>query len=316
MKEFVALLDLGSNAIRLLLARLKPDQGFRVLRSERVQTRLGGGAGGVLPRAAVTGTLSAVQAFLDRARNGRDPRVVAIATAAVRDAPNREVLLRPLREREGVRVRVLSAGEEARLGALAVMWSLPVREGLIAELGGGSLQHTRLRDGVVAGTRAMPLGAVRVTRRFLRHDPATPLELRRLRSEIRTHLEQSLPVTRRGEELVGLGGTVRTLASMHLRLARHRPAFRHGLRIHQTDVTAIRARLEALSERKRRRMPGLRAERADIILSGAIVVEELMTLGGFPELIVCIHGVRDGVLLREAARHEGHRRAARRRPRD
>jgi exopolyphosphatase/guanosine-5'-triphosphate,3'-diphosphate pyrophosphatase len=296
--ELVAVLDLGSNAARFLLARVKPGVGFRVLKKERVQTRLGWGPAGTLPRGAVTATLDAVHDFLHRVRNGRDPRVLAVATAAVRDAGNRDTLLGPLRRHEGVRVRILSGPEEARLAALAAIHSLPVSEGLVADLGGGSLQLTRLREGRIGATACVPLGAVRTTRRFLRHDPPTPRELRALRREVHERLLGALPLAHRGDDLVGLGGTVRELASIHLR-AHPGARFRHGLHLRQSDVTAIRERLEALPVKKRRRIPGLKSERADIILAGAIVIEELITLGGYLTLTICTHGVRDGLLLRE-----------------
>ena len=135
--ELVALVDLGSNASRFLLARVVEGRGFQVLRKERVQTRLGAGPSGRLRRAAVDATLDSVHRFLRQVRNGQSPRVLAIATAAVRDAANRHLLLDALREREGVAVRVLTGTEEARLGAEAALLSLPLRDGLVADLGGG-----------------------------------------------------------------------------------------------------------------------------------------------------------------------------------
>ncbi|HTE65225.1 MAG TPA: Ppx/GppA family phosphatase, partial [Candidatus Binatia bacterium] len=111
-----------------------------------------------------------------------------------------------------------------------------------------------------------------------------------------------LPPANHGEILVGLGGTVRTLASMHLRANPGERKHRHGLVLQQSDVTAIRERLEALSFRGRRKIRGLKAERADIILAGAMVIEDVMVSGGFLRLVVCTRGVRDGVLLHEATR--------------
>ena len=259
--ELVAIVDLGSNAVRFLLAKVKPDKGYRVLVEERVPTRLGGGAPGTLPRAAIDDTLRAVHRFFAEHRTeGRGPRVVAIATSAVRDAQNRERLLAPLRYREGIEVQVLSARDEARLGA------------------------------------------VRTTRRFLPHDPPRPHELRVLRHAVREQLLDALPPAQRGDVLVGLGGTVRTLASVHLRGKRQD---RHGLRLAQSDVTAVRERLERLSPRKRRKIRGLKAERADIILAGAIAIEELMIFGGYLTLVVCTRGVRDGLLLHETFNGRG-----------
>jgi exopolyphosphatase/guanosine-5'-triphosphate,3'-diphosphate pyrophosphatase len=308
MAELIVLLDLGSNAVRFVLARVKPGVGFRVLRQVRTQTRLGGGRPGTLPREAVDDTLRAVRRFLrgvyrDRAESGdeRPLRFIAIATAAVRDAVNRDRLLEPLRRKEGIDVRVLTGPEEARLAASAAIEDLPRRfHGVIADLGGGSLQLTMVRRGRIARTASVPLGTVRMTRRFVHADPPEPRELRALRAEIRRQIDAVLPTARRGDEIVGLGGTIRTLARMHLVKRRRRRRHRQGLRLDQADITAIRARLEAASLRKRRKLRGLTAERADTILAGAIVIEETLMSGGYPTLIISTRGVRDGVLLREA----------------
>ncbi len=278
---------------------MKPAKGFKVLEEERVQTRLGGGTPGTLPRDAVEETVEAMDRFLRRARNGRDPRVLAVATSAVREAASRERLLGAIRRRAGVDVQVLTSREEARLGTLAALESLPLPHGLVADLGGASLQLTRVRDGGIAETTSVPFGAVRTTRRFLQHDPARPDELRALRSETRSALLPVLPPAERGETMVGMGGTVRALASIHLHAERQSKRERHGLRLRQSDVTAIRERLEPLAARKRRKIRGLKPERVDIILAGAIVIEETMLLGGYLRLVVCTRGVRDGLLLHE-----------------
>jgi exopolyphosphatase/guanosine-5'-triphosphate,3'-diphosphate pyrophosphatase len=303
-EELVAIVDLGSNAVRLLLARVKPNVGYRVLVEERVRTRLGDGPPGSLPRPAVDETLRAVRRFFRRhAEHG--PRVVAVATSAVRDARDRERLLVPLRYRHGVDVQVLTARDEARLGAAAALESLDFDDALVADLGGASLQLSQVRDRRLVGAVSLPMGAVRATRRFLRHDPARPRELRALRTAVRKEITEALPPARRGDVLVGLGGTVRTLATMHLRANRDGRKSRHGLRLAQSDVTAIRERLERSSPRKRRKLRGLRAERADIILAGAIVIEELMIFGGYLTLVVCTRGVRDGILLNETFNGRG-----------
>src|SRR5262245_13240981 len=111
VSELVALLELGSNATRCLLARITPGVGFRVLTEEGVHTRLGAGPPGALTREAVKATASTVHRFLSRVRNGNDepPRVIGVATSAVRDADNRDRLLALLR-RDGVEVQVLSTG--------------------------------------------------------------------------------------------------------------------------------------------------------------------------------------------------------------
>jgi len=199
-------------------------------------------------------------------------------------------------------VQVLSARAEARLGAVAALRSLDFDEALVADLGGSSLQLSRVRGGRVVKAVSLPLGAVRTTRRFLPQDPPRPHDLRVLRRAVREQLQATLPPAQRGDVLVGLGGTVRTLASIYLRGKRKD---RHGLRLAQSDVTAVRERLERLSPRKRRKIRGLKTERADIILAGAIVIEELMIFGGYLTLVVCTRGVRDGLLLHETFNGRG-----------
>ena len=302
MADLVALLDLGSNAARFLLARVTPGVGYRVLEEERVQTRLGAGSPDRLPRTAVSATLRAAHSFLQRVSNGTRPRVLAVATEAVRIAENRDGLLGALRRREGVEVHVLSGRDEGRLGALAALNSLPIRHGLVMDLGGGSLQLTRIIRRRIGPGASLPLGVIRLARRFLHGDPPSTRQVRALRREVRYHLEHTASVGRPGDQLVGLGGTVRTLARIHLAATRSHRRSRQGLELSQGDVTAIRARLEPLSAADRRRVRGLKAERADVILAGALTIEELMIHGGYFTLTVCTRGVRDGLLLCETMR--------------
>jgi exopolyphosphatase/guanosine-5'-triphosphate,3'-diphosphate pyrophosphatase len=313
--ELVALLDLGSNASRFLVARVAPGVGFEVLRKERVQTRLGEGPAGRLRRAAIEATLDAVHRFLGRvSHDDESPRVVAVATAAVRDAVNRESLLTPLREREGVVVRVLTGLEEARLGAEAALRSFPIRDGIVADLGGSSLQVTQVRAGQIRRAASLPLGAIRLTQGFLASDPPTLRESGALREEVRRRLRPVLPVTGPTDRLVVLGGTVRSLARIYL-AAESDDRSRHGLRLQLSDVAAIRKRLERMPADLRRRVRGLKSERADTIVAGVLVVEEVMSLlGQKAALTVCTSGVRDGLLWNEVFREEAgavHARAHR-----
>ena len=302
--DLVAIVDLGSAAVRFIIARIRPSARYFILVEERVPTRLGSGAPGTLPMRAIARTIRAVHRFFARYSPQRreGPRIVAIATSAVRDARNRERLLDPLRRNEGIEVRILSARDEARLGVAAALESLSFSDALVADLGGASLQLSQVRSGRVVSMASLPLGAVRTTHQFLRHDPPTRQELRGFRDVIRERLRSALPAAGRGEILVGLGGTMRTLASVHLRATPGERKHRNGLVLHQSDVTAIRERLEALSARRRRKIRGLKAERADIILAGAMVVEETMIFGGYLRLVICTRGVRDGLLFQEASK--------------
>jgi exopolyphosphatase / guanosine-5'-triphosphate,3'-diphosphate pyrophosphatase len=212
--ELAALVDLGSNSVRLMLVRIVPGVGYRVVRDERAQTRLGSGGDGLLAREAVERTVDAVVRFLRGARRFGPLRVLAVATAAVRDAANAAELLDRLRLAAEVEVEVLSADQEARLGALAARASLQLREATVVDLGGCSLQISRIADGEPMAVGSVPLGAVRMTERLLAHDPPTDAELAALRHAVRSAVARLLPPAQPGESLVGIGGSARALARL------------------------------------------------------------------------------------------------------
>src|SRR5262245_32907769 len=216
MAETLALIDLGSNAARFLLARIDPGIRYHVVHESRVQTRLAASPAGRLSAVALRRTLESTRRFLRRVHDGAAPKVVAIATAAVRDAVNRDHLIEAFRRTEGVELRVLSGHEEAHLGALAAIYTLKIRQATVADLGGGSLQLARVRDAQVVQTASLALGTVRTTTRFLHSDPPTSKQVRALREEIREQVLGHLPAGGQMDGLVGVGGTARALARLHL----------------------------------------------------------------------------------------------------
>ncbi len=299
MVERVALVDLGSNAVRFALAHVIPGRSFRVVQEARAETRLAAGRRGALASVAMAATVAATRRFLGRVYDGRPLRVIAIATSAVREAGNAYRLIEGLRAAAGIEVEVLGWEQEARLGAVAALASLPLHDALVVDLGGGSLQLTLIRDGEITPLACLPLGAVRATRAFLRHDPPTASELHALRHAVLDHLVAVLPPLPVPIRLVGLGGTPRTLARMTLAGRARPPASVHGFVLERSALRALGGRLQALPLRQRRRLHGLKAKRADIIVAGAAVLEELMAVAGFRTLTVCERGVRHGLLLRE-----------------
>lgn len=296
-QELTALVDLGSNSVRFMLVRIAPGAGYRVLLDARAQTRLGSGRSGILPAEAIRETVEAVSRFLGVRRREPPSRVLAIATAAVRDAPNAEELLERLRQEAGLEVTVLSVDEEARLGALAARASLQLRDAVVVDLGGCSLQLSAIREGEPLALGSVPLGALRTTQHFFAHDPPTADELDALRDAVRGCVVDLLPSARDGEPLVGIGGTARALTRLVGREVRRGATQR--LRLTLSEVEATRARLATSALAERRQLPGLKPSRADVVVAGALVLEELIRLGGYRGLLVAAHGVRHGLLLRE-----------------
>jgi exopolyphosphatase/guanosine-5'-triphosphate,3'-diphosphate pyrophosphatase len=297
MGETVALLDLGSNAVRFVLAKLDAGPGVRVTVEERVPTRLGSGPDGLLPRAAIDRTVLAATHFLERVSR-KNPRVLAIATSAVREAENREELLGALRSLGPLGVWILTGPEEARLGAEAALGSLPMVDGTIIDLGGGSLEVTRVRARRIASAASLPLGCTRLTKRFLTSDPPAPNEMRVLRNTVRELLGSTSASPCPSGPLVVLGGTVRALARLH---NPRRTTGVHGTTLRAGAITRLRQWLESTTAAARRGLPGLKPDRADVIVAGAVALEEVMLHGKHDVLTVSSASVREGVLAREAA---------------
>jgi exopolyphosphatase/guanosine-5'-triphosphate,3'-diphosphate pyrophosphatase len=296
--ERLALLEFGSNAARFVLARITRGSGYELIRQERARTRLGSGSSR-LRMAAVRNTVEAAARFLRSVHEDRPPRVLAVGTAAVRDDASARGLLAELRRTASIEVEVLSGAEEARLGAEAARASLSLSDALVVDLGGGSMQLTRLRDGAIEPLGSLPLGAVRMTDRFLRHDPPRPGELRALRHEVRAYLAPHRLAEHRQVPLIGLGGTVRAVARLHLAVDPEHRSSVHGLRLTRQEVATRAVELARLPVARRQGVPGLKAERADIIVAGVIILEELLMQADQDAFFVCDRGLRHGLLLRE-----------------
>jgi exopolyphosphatase/guanosine-5'-triphosphate,3'-diphosphate pyrophosphatase len=237
--EHIALLDFGSNAVRFVLARVVRD-GFRVVDEARVRTRLAAGDQGALIEPAIEHSLRAATRFLKRGA-AREPRVMAVATASVRDAPNADHLLRRLPALGVKALRILSGVEEARLGAEAALRTVSLRHGAVIDLGGGSLQWTTIRAGRLKHGLSLPLGAARMTREYIHHDPPRPNELLRLSQAARNQLAGALPSVKPRGRLIVLGGTARALARRQLREGGDRPKKRSAATISLAELVRLRS---------------------------------------------------------------------------
>jgi exopolyphosphatase/guanosine-5'-triphosphate,3'-diphosphate pyrophosphatase len=219
-------------------------------------------------------------------------RIGAVATAAVREAANGGEFVQRVRKLD-IPLRVISPEEEATLAYRSAAYRFG-RDGrtLVADIGGGSLELIGAAAGSVTMALSLPLGAVRLT------------ELRISEEKLRRHIQQALAAAVSGDQwrearVVGSGGTFATLASMAL-AGRGEKREIHGTTTHQDELQLLLETLAAMSLEERRKVPGLRAERADIIVAGLAVVAELMRTVGTDRVTVSGFGLRDGLLLEMA----------------
>jgi exopolyphosphatase / guanosine-5'-triphosphate,3'-diphosphate pyrophosphatase len=296
----LAVIDLGSNTARLAIFEVTGEGGLRTLYEVKDVPRLGKGVREdlSLSPAAMERGLATLTRFSRHLTVMGNPPTIAIATSAVRDAPNGPVFVERIARRTGLLLRVISGEEEARLGYLGVASAWELDRDLIADLGGGSIQLASTRDGKLDRSTSLPLGALRLTQEFLHHDPPKRRELEAVKEYVRERFAGAhLPRPSEKLRLFGVGGTIRSLARVAMELREYPVQRVHGYRLNRRDLEVLEGILFEMSASQRREVPGISAARADVIVAGLIVVAGLLRRTDKEELWVTGHGIREGAVV-------------------
>ncbi len=306
MPTFAAV-DIGSNSVRLKIARLQAGR-LRALHEDREVTRLGEGVfgSGFLTPDSIAETVKVLRRFHRATQQIVTDSVRVVATSALRDARNSQAFLEWVRSATGWRVEIISGVEEARLIHLGLVSSGRVDRAptLMMDLGGGSCELTFSQGGHIRDAVSLPLGAVRLTNEFLRHDPTRKGELKRLRGFVTREVNRvidRIPAAK-VKNVIATSGTAAALAAVasHMR----RGAGRQRLVVSSTEMNRIAKRLARLPVAERRKIEGIGTRRAEIIVAGATVYQELvdrLQLKGFRYSPL---GLRDGILAQMAADYD------------
>ena len=295
------MIDLGSNSFRLVVF-MAADGWWKRTDEIYEPVRIGEGlaASGRLGERPMERALATLEVFAHfcRAAGLQNGSVDAVATSAIRDAENSAEFLGSARELIELPIRVLSREEEARYGYLAAVNSTTLTSGCVLDLGGGSLQLVRVADRLARESGSWRVGTVRMSERFLPpNGPAKRKQLEELREHVARELEQASWLAQTGRRLVGLGGTVRSLATAAQRAAGLPSNGVQGMVIERAALDELVERLAALPAAERSTIPGVKPARADLILAGAIVVQGVLQAGGFDGLETTEAGLREGVFF-------------------
>jgi len=310
----VAAVDVGTNSVRLLVAEraaLPSGQAaagragaapLRTVEREMRITRLGRGVDstGRLDDAALARTLDALTDYAARWRELDAQRVRITATSAVRDASDRERFFSGVRSRTGVDAEVLSGEQEgaaAFLGATGQLHGEPTPF-LVVDIGGGSTEFILGRRSPEAMT-SRQLGCVRLTERTLGGDPPTPEEVSRARAVVEAELDEVEAAVRpqRAATVVGVAGTATTIAALHLGLPAYLPERIHGTRVPAAAVSALTARLLAMTAAERAALGPMAPGREDVIHGGALILERVLSRFGHADVLVSEADILDGLAL-------------------
>jgi len=313
MPTFAAV-DIGSNSVRLKIARLQAGR-LRPLHEDREVTRLGEGVfrSGFLTPESMAETVKVLRRFHRATQQIVTDTVRVVATSALRDARNSQAFLEWVRSATGWRVEIISGVEEARLIHLGLISSprADYSPTLMIDLGGGSCELTVSQRGHIRDAVSLPLGAVRLTDEFLPHDPPRKGELKRLRGFIAREVTRVAVriAGARIKNVTATSGTAAALAAVatHMRRSgnRERPV------VTKSEMARTAKRLARLPLEERRNIEGIGPRRAEIIVAGALVYHELLErlhLNGFRYSPL---GLRDGILAQMAADYDRTTRSGR-----
>ncbi len=296
-----AAIDIGTNTVLLLVAERRGARLLPLLERATI-TRLGAGvdATGRLAPEAVARTLACLEDYARELEALGIARLDVVGTSALRDARGGAPFVQGAAARLGVAPRVISGLEEARLSFEGALSGLALEgPGLVVDVGGGSTELVSgdpARPGDVSAV-SLDVGSVRLTERLLSRDPPSAEELARVSAAVSAALTQARAPGALGW-VVGVAGTVTTLAAVAQGLARYEPARVHGSRLEAAQIAALVERLAALTGAERARVPGLEPQRADVIVAGGLIVQEVLRWAAQPHLVVSDRGVRWGLMQR------------------
>lgn len=292
----VAVVDIGSNTIRLVEYEVVGRAGLRVVRAFKEVPRLGDAfaAGGGLSRSALRNGALAVRRLIARLPPSDRRTIVAVATSAVREATNGAEFAERVRTVAGVIPRIISGVEEGRYAYLGVAGAWRLGADVVVDLGGGSMQVVYTRQGRLSRAFSLPLGTVRLTGQFLEHDPPREREVDALQEYVREVLRR-LPDSPPRARVFVVGGTARSLARTSMELADSPLRTVHGHPLSSKEIKGLAAALRSMPLKRRREVPGIDRTRADVIVAGLLVLREVADRFDRSELTVSAHGIRDGI---------------------
>lgn len=317
--RIVAFMDIGTNSIRLLLVRFNRNLSYSILSQQKEVVRLGEDefADRHLRPEAMRRAALVCRTFTDMARAYGTDEIVAVATSATREARNQGEFLRMLRREAGLDVRTISGREEARLIYLGVSSGVHIeaRSTLFIDIGGGSTELIVGDQSQHHFLDSLQLGAIRLSSMFFMPGESAPVPDDRyalIRRYIQSSSVRSIKAIAelQPELAIGSSGTIETLADIAYRTL-HRRARQPDDQLTRADLAAVSARLRGASLSERAQLPGMSADRADIIVAGAAILETLMDECGLTELRVSDRGLREGLIIDHLSRRhpailEGH----------
>lgn len=308
MSKKIAIIDLGSNSVRMLMMKVCDDGSYKMLDQVKDMVRLSEGMGeeNTLKPVPIKRTMNTLNLFKKLIRVHQADQVIPIATAAVRNAANQALFLEKVKAETGFDFRVASGEEEARYGYLGVINTMRLDNGVMIDIGGGSTEVAWIENRQLKKAVSFPFGAVVLTEKFLGRDVITPDKVKKVEQYVKKHLEALdwlKPL--KGYPVVGLGGSIRTLAKMNKHKIGYPLESLHNYQMRDDEVEEHYQQLTKGTIEEIRQIPGVNKDRSDIIAAGVAPLRALMKTLDSRKLMISGNGLREGVFYEQYLQENG-----------
>ena len=308
----LAAIDIGTNSVHMIVVRVRPDLSFEVIDREKEMVRLGAGGldGKKLTPEAMTAALQALKKFASLAASHEVDEILAVATSATREAENGGAFLKAIERRTGIRARIITGTEEARLIHLAAVYGVDTpKPAVVIDIGGGSVEITRGTDQQLDVARSFKIGVIRLTERFVDSDPVSSRDERKMSKFIREEVGRYVDnIVELGfDRVICTSGTILSLGTVATALERGTvPAEVRNLRVSAKSVRRLRKTSVEMDLEERMHLPGLDPRRADLMVAGAVLLDTLLKRLKAEEITLCDLALREGVLIDYIRGHRRH----------
>ncbi len=295
----IAVIDLGSNTNRLIIMETRLGFSYRLVDEVREVVRLQKGITKQgLSEEAITRGLSTLRLYKDFCQQTNVNQILATATSAVREAANGPAFLKQVKDELGISIQLLDGDKEAYYDALGALNEIELQEGVVLDIGGGSIQLSDIQKRNFIRGNSLLLGALALSERYVTRDPISKKEFKAIENEISNQLDtiKWLP-EKSSQRLIGLGGTIRNLALIEANRQKYQLNTQHGFVLKKSSIKESIDLFKELPLKERRKISGISSDRADIILPGAMVLLEVMNRLDVDRMELSVGGLREGVFF-------------------
>lgn len=304
MAKRTAVIDIGSNSVRIVIYERTSRFAFHLLRQAKSRVRIGEGAynqNGHLTDSSIQRAFETLQEYVTLAKTYKCRKILSVATSALRDAPNKNTFINKVSKELGINIRVIDGNKEANLGGVAALNMLPVQSGVTIDIGGGSTELALIQKGIVTKTTSLDIGTVRLKELFLVNG-----EIDKAKAFIATAVH-GLDEAFFNKPIIGIGGSIRAISNAYLKKKNYPIKVLHGFEYKVRKILPFATSLIQADEKNLAKLQ-IKAERFDVIGSGALIFTEILQHLQAPTVTVSSVGVREGVYLKDFLRTQSEDR--------